>query len=150
LQYVAAFHTSDTGRGTAVPVNTSDDPATNYERMAKIKLAGPYAQMRKFKMAARKVERHANDGQWGPDFDDSERLTQCLYICRQFGQLEERDYEFTRAQAEEIGALWQTIQIEAHKLVDDNWPAIVRVAEELMTRPLLVQDDVDRLMVESR
>jgi hypothetical protein len=82
LQYVAAFHASDTGRGTAVPVNTSDDPATNYERMAKIKLAGPSAQMRKFKMAARKVERHANDGQWGPRHGSKGPSK----VCRSLGQ----------------------------------------------------------------
>jgi hypothetical protein len=51
LHYVAACRTSDEFAGEAVPVNTSRDPATNYERMAKVKLAGPLAQSKKFSQA---------------------------------------------------------------------------------------------------
>jgi hypothetical protein len=140
LRYVAACRTSDEFAGEAVPVNTSRDPATNYERMAKVKLAGPLAQSKKFSTGVRKTIRR---GEWNHDLKDAEELVVNLCICRQFGFLEEREYELNGA---DLQKLWDTLESDAHKLVDANWPAIVRVAEELMTRPVLFQDDVDALI----
>jgi hypothetical protein len=112
-----------------------------YERMIKVKLAGPFAHMKKFSISARKAER---TGQWDSDFADAEEMTESLCICRQFGALEAGvTYEL---EGKDLDALWNTLQDDAHNLIDANWPAIVRVAEELMTRPVLFQDDVDALI----
>lgn len=53
------------------------------------------------------------------------------------------------AQAAEADALIDHLLAEAATLVEQNWPAIERVATALLDRRTLTQDDLDALIAES-
>jgi hypothetical protein len=51
-----------------------------------------------------------------------------------------------RTEIEEFGRLFSRTTQKTADLVEENWPAIQRVAAALLSRPALTEDDIDALI----
>jgi hypothetical protein len=54
--------------------------------------------------------------------------------------------DLTPEEVQEVAQLLKRLAAETEALVAANWPAILRVAEALLERPLLSEADLDRLI----
>lgn len=131
-----------TSRATHLPPDDLEAP----EKYAIVALAGPQAQhhYRPMSVAA---QNRACDGGWRVDRANATSLLAML-VLRQHGKpaVPGSYVELDGLETEEFGRLFsRTIQKTAD-LVEENWPAIQRVAAALLSRPALTEDDIDVLI----
>jgi ATP-dependent Zn protease len=138
VDYVVLFSTDPSNESAALTHSATwrhsnaDVPtlASAIEKDAKVSLAGIYAQSRRFPPKTKKAySSDSKNGREGirPTPDDT-------------------TYEPDASARAEYEILFNRLCKETEKLVGENWPAIERVAEALVSRPILLQDDLDRLI----
>jgi hypothetical protein len=130
--------------------------ATAFEKDAKVSMAGFVAQLefRPF-LNAKKALKHARspESPWSGDIRRAKSQVAAAMLARRAADKGVRDWAPTNADhvsGAEALPVWNQLQAETEALVAENWPAIERVAEALLTRPLLSQDEVDALVWSDR
>ncbi|MGC1827388.1 MAG: hypothetical protein WA723_17275 [Pseudolabrys sp.] len=153
--YVTTLPTEDMTAGGALTNSASwlardADQATQLaaiEKDMKACLAGPHAQAR---YQPRKTKRIPND--WASDFKLAKSFaTKAVLIRNGRGAdipIGEGTFEIVLGADDlaEIARLFHRIWNETEALVAKLWPAITLVAEELLTRRMLFEDEVDALI----
>jgi hypothetical protein len=120
------------------------------ERDAKVSLAGIYAQSRQFPSKTKKT--YSSDDSkngWGNDIETAENFAMMAVRLRREGirpMPDDTIYEPDASARTEFEILFERLCKETDELVKENWSAIERVAEALVSRPILLPDDLDRLI----
>jgi hypothetical protein len=157
LSYVTMLSTVDMPAGGALGNSASwlardTDQATRLaaiEKDMKACLAGPHAQKR---YQPRKNKRTPNE--WASDFNLAKSLaTKAVLITNGRGAdipMREGPFKVTLEFDDlvEIEQLFNRISNETEALVAELWSAITRVAEELLSRPTLFEEEVDALIAD--
>ena len=155
MSYVTTLPTEEMTAGGALTNSASwlardADQATQLAAIAKdmkALLAGPHAQAR---YQPRKTKRIPND--WASDFKLAKSFaTKAVLIRNGRGAdipIGEGTFEIVLGADDlaEIAQLFHRIWNETEALVAKLWPAITLVAEELLTRRVLFEDEVDALI----
>ena len=155
MSYVTMLPTDDMTGGGALTNSASwlardADQATHLaaiEKDMKALLAGPHAQAR---YQPRKHKRIPNE--WASDFNLAKSFaTKAVLIRNGRGAdipIGEGAFEIALGADDfaEIARLFNRIWNETEALVAELWPAITLVAEELLTRRMLFEDEVDALI----
>ena len=158
MSYVTMLPTDDMTAGSAMADSASwlahnADQATQLaaiEKDMKALLAGPHAQAR---YQPRKTKRIPNE--WASDFKLAKSCaTKAVLIRNGRGAdvpIGEGTFEIALGADDlaEIDRLFNRVSNETEALVAKLWPAITLVAEELLTRRSLFEDEVDALIREA-
>jgi hypothetical protein len=148
--YATMLSTDDTNAAAALTQRAAwfardADQATllsAIEKDIKICLAGPYAQSRH---RPRKSGR--NPDEWRDDIENASGLVAEIVLNERgamppVGEIVTLDPDgATRAKC-----IFDRLAEETDAVVEENWPAITRVAEALLIRRILIGDDVDELI----
>jgi len=159
MSYVTMLSTDDMTAGSALADSASwlardADQATRLAAIGKdmkALLAGPHAQAR---YQPRKSKRIPNE--WASDFKLAKSFaTKAVLIRTGRGAdipIGEGAFEIVLGADDlaEIARLFNRISNETEALVAKLWPAITLVAEELLTRRTLFEDEVDALIERTR
>jgi hypothetical protein len=123
------------------------------EKDAKVALAGGIAQQR-YRPVTEGQKRKAERGVWNDDLKHAwSFVAEILYFQQGRGMsdlLKEPQPETmlgVLARSTEGKALFGRFCRETEALVENNWPAIERVAAAMLERPALHQDDLDTLIM---
>lgn len=115
---------------------------TGFEKDIKIMLAGSFAQQ----IARRGSAGHADD------LAQAKNMSLSIAMLRAGEELPPSGVKATIAIdtsiLDESKILLKTLCEETRALLAENWPAVERVAQALMTRDILDQDDLDRLITD--
>lgn len=138
------------GAGAVVTTSSATDLTPDDleapEKYAIVALAGPQAQhhYRPMSLAA---QNRACDGSWRVDRANATSLLAML-VLRQHGKpaLLGSYVELDGPETEEFGRLFIRTTQKTADLVQENWPAIQRVAAALLSRPGLTEEDIDALI----
>lgn len=117
------------------------------ETDAKVSLAGPYAQL-KFK--PQKLRTRWQRKGWSVDLEKAETLS-ALCVRLTDGSLPlvrpaDTTFHLTAKQHAQCDVIFARLCAETESLVAEHWPAIQCVANSLLTRRLLIQEDIDTLI----
>jgi hypothetical protein len=154
VTHVALFPTVDTegvagacSESAAWQVRAADAPArlAAYEKDAKVALAGPQAQHR-----YRPVRdfRKSWINNWRDDGLVAKSCAARIVLLADGIEMGDAPVHatFTEGQGRRINATLQRLMEEAAAMVEENWPAIERVAQELLHRKILAEADLDALI----
>src|SRR6266508_4682503 len=157
VAYVALFSTDDDNRAAAPTLSAAwsvrgGDLLSRlaaYETDAKVMLACPHAQQKFYPV---KNAKKAVANEWSGDIENARSCAGMIVLFRDGGELDDAPTAVTLSerQLDEVNRLIDQWWKESATLVEKNWSAIRRVAEALLSRPLLNQDDVDALIAEER
>jgi hypothetical protein len=155
VPYVTVFPVADDASATAMAQSAAwlarDHDLTAqiaaYEKDAKVNLAGPHAQHRY--RPVKNVKKAEARG-WSGDIANAESAVVRIVLLK--AGVDPGDDPTTVTLTEQqladcnavLGQLWDA----SAALVEDNWPAIERVAQALLVRRVLNQDDVDALIAD--
>ncbi|WP_425906578.1 hypothetical protein [Nitrobacter sp. TKz-YC02] len=152
LDIPVSYATLDAHDGAGAVVTTSSathlalDDLETPEKYAIVALAGPQAQhhYRPMSLAA---QNHACEGGWRVDRANATSLLAML-VLRQHGKpaVPGSYVELDGPETEEFSRLFSRTTQKTADLVEENWPAIQRVAAALLSRPGLTEDDIDALI----
>jgi hypothetical protein len=157
VDYVVLFSTDPSNESAALTHSATwrhsnaDVPtlASAIEKDAKVSLAGIYAQSRRFPPKTKKAYSSDSKNGWGDDIETAGNFAMMAVRLRREGirpTPDDTTYEPDASARAEYEILFNRLCKETEKLVGENWPAIERVAEALVSRPILLQDDLDRLI----
>lgn len=106
----------------------------------KVTLAGPQANLQH-----RPSKRERG---WDDDIARAQSYAGRAVLLRAGRSLSETTImvDLTPEEVQEVAQLLKRLAAETEALVAANWPAILRVAEALLERPLLSEADLDRLI----
>jgi hypothetical protein len=152
LDIPVSYATLDALDGAGAVVTTSN--ATHLgphnleapEKYAIVALAGPQAQHH-YRPMSRAAQNRACDGGWRVDRANATSLLAML-VLRQHGKpaVPGSYVELDGPETEEFDRLFSQTAQKTADLVEENWPAIQRVAAALLNRPALTEDDIDALI----
>lgn len=117
------------------------------EKDIKICFAGPSAQTRH-----RPPKGSHIPSEWERDIENAQSLAARAALVKSGADLSQIDRGIGSAptlnphDAAEVTRLTKQFASETDALIAENWAAIIRVAEELLRRPILTEDDVDTLI----
>lgn len=118
----------------------SGEQVTGFEKDIKIKLAGSLAQ---------KIARRGTAGR-EDDLAQAKNMALSIAMLRAGLELPPPGVRATvtvdTSILDEAQTILNTLREETKALLTENWPAVERVAQALMERDLLDQDDLDRLI----
>jgi hypothetical protein len=116
------------------------------EKYAIVALAGPQAQHH-YRPMSRAAQNRACDGGWRVDRANATSLLAML-VLRQHGKsaVPGSYVELDGPETEEFGRLFSRTTQKTADLVQENWPAIQRVAAALLSRPSLTEEDIDAVI----
>jgi ATP-dependent Zn protease len=133
----AMYHRQPEGAGVA-----------HFEALAKVALAGRYAQRRYNARTAQDVRQFLDDR------ESALRAAGYAVYLRDGGTLPAPGgtalITFEGPKLDEVRTLLLRCEDDALELVIANWPAIERVAQALLRRPILTGDEVDALIADSQ
>jgi ATP-dependent Zn protease len=113
---------------------------TGFEKDIKIKLAGSLAQQ---------IARRGIAGQ-ADDLAQAKNMSLSIVMLRAGEELPPPGVKTTitinTSSLDESKIVLKTLCEETRALLTENWPAVERVAQALMARDILDQDDLDRLI----
>ena len=138
------------GPAAVVPTSSASALAPHYldapQKYAFVALAGPQAQHH-YRPMSRAAQNRACDGGWRVDRANATSLLAML-VLRQHGKpaVPGSYVELDGPETEEFGRLFSRTTQKTADLVEENWPAIQRVAAALLSRPALTEDDIDALI----
>lgn len=148
VPYVTLLRTSGTSRASAQHESAAwiardADRATRVSALEKdaiVFLAGPAAQ--------RRHRLPKNQDGWKTDLDDAKlRAIKAVLIKNGVTLPEvETKVHLNSDDAEEAKLLYNRLAAKTETLIQEKWLAITRVAEALLTRPVLNQDELDELI----
>jgi hypothetical protein len=152
LDIPVSYATLDALDGAGVVVTTprtthlAPDDLETPERYAIVALAGPQAQHH-YRPMSREAQNRACDGGWRVDRANATSLLAML-VLRQHGKpAEPGSYvELDGPETEEFDRLFSRTTQRTADLVEENWPAIQRVAAAMLSRPALTESDIDALI----
>jgi hypothetical protein len=127
----------------------SDDVAaqvTGFEKDAKVALAGAQAQQRYRPLGRGRIDR-ARRNEWSSDFSNALSCVAHAVVLRH-GDEPVRRTNLDDAHRSEAETLFGRLLEETADLVEQNWPAIERVATALLSNRMLTQDDLDALIAD--
>jgi hypothetical protein len=153
VPYVTIFPVADDAKAStlsqsAVWLARGHDQATQViacEKDAKVNLAGPLAQHKY--CPVRNVKKARARG-WSGDIANAESAVVRIVLLKAGIDLgdDPTAITLTEQQLDSCNDLMDQLWEASAALVEDNWPAIERVAEALLLRPILNQDDIDALI----
>ena len=116
------------------------------EKYAIVALAGPQAQHH-YRPMSLTAQNRACDGGWRVDRANATSLLAML-VLRQHGKpaVPGSYVELDGPETEEFSRLFSLTTQKTADLVQENWPAIQRVAAALLSRPALTEEDIDALI----
>jgi hypothetical protein len=152
LEIPVCYATLDALDGAGAVATTSSathlvpDDLEALEKYAIVALAGPQAQHHYCPMS-RVAQNRACDGAWRVDRANATSLLAIL-VLRQHGKpaVPGSYVELDGPETEEFGRRFSHTTQKTADLVEENWPAIQRVAAALVSRPALTEDDIDALI----
>jgi hypothetical protein len=117
---------------------------------AKVSLAGPIAEQLRFPIAT-KAQRRRREFGWGEDqLEVHSSVAQAVLARDGVVVKDKQTVTLTPEQAAAATELHNRLHIEVEKLIKDNWSAVTRVAEVLVTQPFPDQEKLDALIAGDR
>lgn len=110
-------------------------------------LSGPFAQQR---YRPQQQKKRYPPAEWVDDFNNARNFAGTAALIASGIEVNAMEktipVEMTAEQIAYADLMLQQCHQAAHNLVVDHWPAIVKVAEALLSRPILNADDLDQLL----
>jgi ATP-dependent Zn protease len=140
---------SDSGVQTKCATNLARDADLKTRAEANmldavVSLAGPCAQTRH----RRRKNHRQIPPEWEDDYENARGFAVLAALAQRGVAVSQIDsqFAFNTEDTAEANSLLREANGKAERLVDEHWKAITRVAHALLTKRILDQDEVDKLM----
>ena len=159
ITYASLFPTDGTNEGNvltrsaAAGAKEGNDVARKrraFEIDAIVSLAGPHAQLKR--RPTTDIKR-ASRAEWISDLESARQSTvKAALLETNPDQWFDQDTRITLSADDvaEADRIYERVEAETRTLVEENWPAIERVASALLNRPLLLCEEIDVLIAGQR